>query len=318
MESFKKHESEKQKVREIKQDSKQRAIENNKHISAVFDLQQVIHLPISKESALFYKQRLSFYNFTIYDLASKDCYCYTWDETQSKRGASEIASCIYRFLQVCENKGAETVDLFSDGCFGQNKNSVLPAMYMYFLKSSKNIKSVHHYFFETCHGQSEGDSAHSTINRAIKVAGDLFLPSQIIPIIKLARRKHPYIVVEMNFYDFLDFKKLSQDLRILTIRSQADDSLGKVVINWTKIFVTMVNKSDLSQISFKNSHFDTSFRTIRLPRNVNLSKLHVTRLNRGLQKIPKKNINLYYLYVKAKILSYVDLNTRSFFKNVPH
>lgn len=316
--SYGKHEAEKKKVREIKEKSKKKAIENKNHISAVFDLQQVIQLPITPESALFYKQRLSFYNFTIYELANKDCYCYTWDQTKSKRGASEISSCIFCFLRICDEKGAESVDLFSDGCFGQNKNSVLPAMFLYFLKNSKHVKTITHYFFEVCHGQNEGDSAHSAISRAIKAAGDLFLPSQIIPVIKLARKKHPYIVTEMNYDDFFNFKKLSQDLRILSLRKAQDDASCETEVNWTKLLSVMVTKSHLNKIFFKTSHFADNFSFISLSRNVNLFKVMVDKLNNGVQKVPERKFNSLVSLCQGVTPVIRIPEYQEFYKNLPH
>lgn len=313
--TYEKHQDEKKKVREIKDKSKQKAIENKNHISAVFDLQQVIQLPITQESALFYKQRLSFYNFTIYELANKDCYCYTWDQTKSKRGAAEISSCIFRFLLICDEKGAESVDLFSDGCFGQNKNSVLPAMFLFFLKTSKNVKTIVHYFFEVCHGQSEGDSAHSSISRAIKAAGDLFVPSQIIPIIKLARKKHPYIVTEMNYDDFLNFKKLSQDLRILSLRRAQNDETD---VNWTKMLSVMVTKSHINKLFFKTSHFADNFSSIELPRKVDLFKVTVDKLNNGLQKVPEKKINSLVSLCQGVNPVIRVREYQEYYRNLPH
>lgn len=61
------HNIEKEEVRRIKNECKNRAIQNITTCCASFDLQQVIYLPQSNESALFYKRRLASYNFTIYD-----------------------------------------------------------------------------------------------------------------------------------------------------------------------------------------------------------------------------------------------------------
>ena len=49
-------------------------------------------------------------------------------------------------------------------------------------------------FFESFHGQCEGDSVHSAINTTIERTGDLFVPSQLSPIFALARCKRPYKV----------------------------------------------------------------------------------------------------------------------------
>lgn len=52
--------------------------------AAVFDLQQVIHIPRSNESAIFYKRRLANYNLTVYSLKDRDCHCFIWNEAISK------------------------------------------------------------------------------------------------------------------------------------------------------------------------------------------------------------------------------------------
>lgn len=73
------HIAEKDKVREIKKTCKLIAKENFKIVSAVFDLQQVMYLPKSNDGQIFYKRRLANYNFTIYNLGSRDCNCYVWN-----------------------------------------------------------------------------------------------------------------------------------------------------------------------------------------------------------------------------------------------
>lgn len=291
------HTANKKKAREKKQNQKEMALSDPKRVCAVFDLQQVIHLPITKENAIFYKQRLSVYNFTVYNIATRDCYCYTWHEGQSKRGSSEISTCLFMFLEIYDQEGVKAVDLFSDGCYGQNKNSVTPSMLLYFLSRSKNIEVITHYFFEKCHGQSEGDSAHSAISSAVAKAGDIFIPSQLIPVFRLARRNHPYIVKEMLYNDFLDFKTLSQDLRILSVRK---DVQGEE-FEWSAVMEVRVKKNNLETIFIKTSHLEDSYRQIVLPRKVNAATIKLKPLNISEQEIPQKNMNLWCHFAREKL-----------------
>lgn len=159
-------------------------------MSEVFDLQQVIYVPISQESALFYKTRLSNFNFTFYDLANKECFSFPWHEGSSKRGSSEITTCIFKVLEHYNSKETKTVSLYSDGCFGQNKNTIMPTMMLYAVRKLENLETISLRFFEANHGQSEGDSVHSAISYAVSKAGDIFVPSQLYPIFRLARRNH--------------------------------------------------------------------------------------------------------------------------------
>nr|CAH7761219.1 unnamed protein product [Callosobruchus chinensis] len=92
--------------------------------------------------------------------------------------------------------------------FLDNKNSIIATMLLWSLHKLSCIEKISLKYFETNHGQSEGDSAHSAISSAISRAGDLFIPSQLQPVIKLARRKQPYKVISMKYNDFIDFKTL--------------------------------------------------------------------------------------------------------------
>ena len=74
-ERYDRHIKEKEEIRRIKKECKIRATPNTNICCVSFDLQQVIYLSQCKESAIFYKRRLANYNFTIYDLNSKDCVC---------------------------------------------------------------------------------------------------------------------------------------------------------------------------------------------------------------------------------------------------
>lgn len=261
------------------------AKENANIFCGSFDLQQVIYLPISNDGAVFYKRRLGVYNFTIYDIVSRDCFCYTWCEADSKRGASEISSAVYLLLSKnYDKRGYELVRLFADGCSGQNKNTVMASTLLYIINNSRHIKEISLKFFAPNHGQNEGDSAHSAISYALKHAGEIFIPSQLYPVFRLARRKQPYEVHPLKFKDFFNFKKLSQDLRILSIRK---DDLGED-INWTEMVEFKVMKSQPLKCFFKNSHLESNYRSITLKRQVSdFFKMTICPLNVAPPKISK-------------------------------
>lgn len=129
-----------------------------------------------------------------------------------------------------DNGHVKTVDLFCDGCAGQNKNSILPGMIMYFLENAKSVTSVRLVVSVVQHGQNENDSVHASIERGIGRCGDVMVPSQLIPVIRFARRRQ-YEVVELSSSDVLDWKNLSVSLGILKVR-ETDEGSG---INWKKM-----------------------------------------------------------------------------------
>lgn len=100
----------------------------------MLDLQQVIYLPQSARSELFYKGRLSCFNFTVFDLGTKEGTCFISHEGQTRRGACAVASNLHKFLVEQDSRGVKEVEFFSDGCIGQNKKSVLPGMMLSYVK----------------------------------------------------------------------------------------------------------------------------------------------------------------------------------------
>ena len=45
-------------------------------VPACFDLEEVVLTPLSFESVLYHKRRLNTFNFTLYNIRTKDGYCY--------------------------------------------------------------------------------------------------------------------------------------------------------------------------------------------------------------------------------------------------
>lgn len=56
--------------------SKMLAISNTKVACIVFDFQKVLTSPHGNISVYYYKRKLNMYNFTIFDMASKEAYCW--------------------------------------------------------------------------------------------------------------------------------------------------------------------------------------------------------------------------------------------------
>lgn len=112
----------------------------------------------------------------------------------------------------------------------------------------------------------------------------IFIPSQLYPVIELARRKNLYKVV-LDFEDFLKIKKLSKDLIILTVRTRNHEK----ILNWTNIKEWMVNKKKSMMIFFKYSNFHQKYDFMQLKRlEGGIKNIHVGRLNSDPLKITKR------------------------------
>ncbi|KAK3894703.1 hypothetical protein Pcinc_001549 [Petrolisthes cinctipes] len=202
------------------------------------------------------------------------------------------------------------------GCPGQNKNSIIATMLLHSVQNLGNIKRIKLLYFEAYHGQSEGDSAHSAISTAIERVGDLLVPSQLIPVFRLARRKNPYSVHTLQHSDFQDYKTLANHLRIRSVR---EDDQGHDVV-WLDMREVMVQKTDRDKLFFKTSHQQESYRSITLKRKW-LSALDCNMPSKLYSKPPKISKEKYddlMSLCKAPLPMVRVAEYVSFFESLPH
>lgn len=102
---YENHLKEKDLSRIEKEKDKTEANSKSSLIVAVYDLQASLPCPKGEISTFYYVSKLNSYNFTIYELKSKDVECYFWSENQGNRGAYEIATCVYNYIiSTCRQK----------------------------------------------------------------------------------------------------------------------------------------------------------------------------------------------------------------------
>lgn len=174
------------------------------------DLQSVLLAPKSNTSSLYFKTKLIVHNFTIFNLKTKDGFCYLWHEASGGVSASDYATIICRFIEshVSENlQPNEKVILYSDGCTSQNRNSIL-ANALINLSVKCNI-DIEQKFLEKGHTQMEADAMHSTIERKLRHV-NINVPADYVEICLRARENPaPYKVTYLNYDFFKDFSKVN-------------------------------------------------------------------------------------------------------------
>lgn len=101
-------------AREEKQLDKSRAQKNEVYCFTM-DMQAVKLCPSLKASSLYYSMKLKCHNYTIYNLATNDCYNYWWHEGEGHLEASVFATILIKHLTVvCVEK--IPIIIYSDGC----------------------------------------------------------------------------------------------------------------------------------------------------------------------------------------------------------
>ncbi|XP_026743215.1 uncharacterized protein LOC113504908 [Trichoplusia ni] len=268
-EKFNTHLEEKALSRHEKQEDRRVINKNNKVV--IYDLQAVLQCPRGDSSSFYYKSKLNSYNLTLTELTtatSKTAYdnvhCYFWTESDAKRGAVEIGTCVLKYLERLREEDTEEKNIifYSDNCCGHNKNKYIATLYL-FATQNFNINTITHKFLITGHTQNEADSVHSLIEKEIKKnlkSGPIYSPDQYIALIKNAKKSKPAINVhELTFESFMDMKLLQEEWGY----NYNIDIEGQTV-NWNNIKVLFMKKECPFSIFFKTSYKDNNYREINV------------------------------------------------------
>lgn len=218
-----------------------------------FDLQKVLLVPHCEASAVYYKRKITVYNFTIYDMGRHEGFCYVWHEGIGKKGANEMASYVFSFIEKRAQQGVTSFIFYSDNCSGQNKNRFLYAMYL--LASAKfNVKILHRYLVAG-HTQNEADGMHALIERKSKKE-DIYTPEQWCKIMEGAKvRGKPYEVKRIQQQDLLDFHPLVEK-----------NMSWPSTVKWLEISELEVNSGNLWHLNIKYDFSDFEAITVNTKR----------------------------------------------------
>lgn len=208
----------KEDARQMKEADKQ----NASSMTITMDLQQTIVCPKLSVGSAYYLRKLNIYNFTIFELSSSQGYCYTWTEEEGGKGATEISTCILKWLREKDDEGWQHIIMYSDTCGGQNRNKIVSTMCSVFLQTARNVKLIEQKFFEPGHSQMECDSMHSVLERCWSTR-DVHLPSEYTDLMCNACAK-PYKVCSLQYTDFLNFDAINREC----FKSTAFNGIAKV------------------------------------------------------------------------------------------
>lgn len=176
----------------------------------VFDFEAQLLCPKGKASLFYYSHKLICYNFTIFNLANNDGICNFWHEGIGGKGAHEVASCLYNYLEELDNKGLQSVITFSDACGSQNRNYIVCSMLLNFIMKATHVNDVNMIFMESGHSQNEGDSMHALIEKASRQI-DVYVPDQWVGVLKAARPGKQYAIKEIGSGDLKDWSYIQKN-----------------------------------------------------------------------------------------------------------
>lgn len=147
-----------------------------------FDCQQDQAMPKIPDQQAYYSRQLYQYHLCIVrnqedgSMPKDGVHCYTWSEDESAKGSNEVASALHSTLRSLSYEGVQEVRLVADGCAGQNKNSTMIGMLLWWL-------------------QNEAPAQVSKITLVFPVTGHSFLPpDRVFGRIEKDIRKHEEIL----------------------------------------------------------------------------------------------------------------------------
>ncbi|XP_022835154.1 uncharacterized protein LOC111362667 [Spodoptera litura] len=315
----------------LRRDADKTAAKNDpKTLAFNFDLQAVLQTPKGASGPFFYVRKLAVYNLTFYKFGDQDVDCFTWDETEGKRGSTEIATCVFKY--ICSKQGVTHVRMMSDNCGGQQKNYNFCCMLLHLVTSHSTVNIIDHVFYESGHSHMECDSIHSKIEQKCKNTA-IYTPDGWIQVMRLARTNpRPFNVNVLVHDDFLDFnpnqcqfveaKEQSSKRKNKVKRNNEQEDNGaleetrpKVKINFQDAVWIQYRKDNPKSIFIKTDYNDETFKefnikpkrgksTCIVPKNIYTERMPISK---------QKKRDLLKLCTDNQIPKYYH----SFYKNLP-
>ncbi|GFO33857.1 voltage-dependent calcium channel unc-36 [Plakobranchus ocellatus] len=125
-----------------KNQAKDRARSDTSTEAVVFDFQKNLHAPNKTSNDIYYKRQLTCISFNIHILSTDDVFFYCYDETTTKKGADEVCSMLHHFTKNFISPEVRRLELFCDGCSGQNKNYTLLRFLHFLVHTEKRFTSI--------------------------------------------------------------------------------------------------------------------------------------------------------------------------------
>lgn len=269
--------------------------------SVSVDLQQVLFTPTLTHSSMFYSRQLSNYNFCVHVGDSGESYMCMWHEGLAGRGGNEIASC---FLKVMTSgfTAKKKLTIWCDNCAGQNKNRMI-LMALIYLVTKGIFDEIDMKFLVSGHSYMPCDRDFGVIEKRRKVCRAM-VPEELMEVVRLARRKKPFQVIEMKSDDFLD------------LAAAADQFLNTAKLQISKVSWIRVSSAGPSLIQTRNTFSDidewSSFQILRKGKNLH----HIVDLQKFTTLIPTHKIKGEKKKDLLGMVKFMDTKYHEFYKNL--
>ena len=176
-----------------------------------FDMMENLVLPRTPIGQAYYSRQLYLHVFGVVvhradgSQRKEDIHLFTWLESENGKDSNMIASALWHFLRTVLKDELSTrreLRLFSDSCYGQNKNMNVLAMLMAFHKQECPQLKISYTFPIRGHSFLPADRVFGRVEQEIRRNPTILLPDDYLAILSNHGHVHQY----GNDWNSLDFK----------------------------------------------------------------------------------------------------------------
>lgn len=160
---------------------------NENIVGLVFDFMQNIDLPKIPVQEVFYLRQLTVQVFCIYNTKTKLSHFYVYHEGKANKGSNDVTSFLMDYMSTLPSN-IEEIHLFSDNCWGQNKNHTLSKFCLALCDLGK-FKVVKQFFPLRGHSYNPCDRSFSMIKRPMRKQNRIFTVKEICELIVNSSKK---------------------------------------------------------------------------------------------------------------------------------
>ncbi|PSN51736.1 hypothetical protein C0J52_13444 [Blattella germanica] len=122
---------------------------------------------------------------------------YLYHEGQGKKGANEVSSFLYHYVQHYIPQSINELNLFSDGCPGQYKNHTIVRFYMA-LTATGRFQTITHRFPERGHSFLPCDRNFGAFKKKINKVDRVYTVREYVELIANSKKDIEVHVIEQN------------------------------------------------------------------------------------------------------------------------
>ena len=185
-------------------------------VTVCFDMMQNLILPRTPIGQAYYSRQLYVYLFGVVvhhggdsRQAKDDVHLYTWMEHENKKDSNLISSALnhcFRWQLNGSLRQAHKLRMFSDSCYGQNKNFNVISMIFALLKQAFPRLSAEFTFPIRGHSFLPADRVFGRIEQEIRKYDTILMPGKYYEILK----RHGNVYVYGRDWQAFDFKATAQ------------------------------------------------------------------------------------------------------------